>query len=355
MTDFQPGDLIDGRYALEERIGLGGMAAVWRARDRSDADAVVAVKLLREDFLKRNPKEAANNIRRFKRESEILKLMAGSKHVVQARAAGVTPAGDHYLVMELLMGEPLRNQIPRGQRKMGLRTFAWLGRGLVEGLKEIHAQGVIHRDLSPDNIFVVRDAEGLPSPKFLDFGIGKGADGKLDQVTQLVTIMGKPQYFSPEQARGGDLSASSDVFSLAVILYEMATGGLPLDLHGLPLVASVKRIVGDPPKDLNATPGGARLPVEVRDILMRGLAKKAEDRPTLDELSAALLAFSEHLDRGEEFGDGAGAGGSPDRSRTAASEVASGEGVPITSAEPFLTPSAVMPREFKTEIGRAHV
>ncbi len=348
MTDFQPGDLIDGRYALEERIGLGGMAAVWRARDRSDSDAVVAVKLLREDFLKRNPKEAANNIRRFKRESEILKLMAGSKHVVQARAAGVTEAGDHYLVMELLMGEPLRNQIPRGQRKMGLRTFAWLGRGLVQGLKEIHAQGVIHRDLSPDNIFVVRDAEGLPSPKFLDFGIGKGADGKLDQVTQLVTIMGKPQYFSPEQARGGELGPASDVFSLVVILYEMASGGLPLDLHGLPLVASVKRIVGDPPKDLGATPGGARFPAEIRDILMRGLAKKAEDRPTLDELSAAFVAFSDRLDRGEEFGDGSGAAGSPDRSRTAASEMASGEGVPVTSAEPFLTPSSVMPREFKT-------
>jgi serine/threonine protein kinase len=244
MTDFQPGDLLDGRFALEERIGLGGMASVWRATDRADG-GFVAVKVLREDFLRRNPKEADNNVRRFKREAEILKLLAGSPHVVGLKSAGTAPTGHHYLVMELLRGEPLRDHVPRTGRRIGLRTYAWLARGLVAGLDEIHRRGVLHRDLSPDNVFVVRDAEGLPVPKFLDFGIGKGSDGRLDQVTQLVTIMGKPQYFSPEQARGGELAPSSDVYALCVVLYELATGELPIDLKSLPLVAAVKRILSE--------------------------------------------------------------------------------------------------------------
>ncbi|HYC77262.1 MAG TPA: serine/threonine-protein kinase, partial [Planctomycetota bacterium] len=346
MTEFQSGDVVDGRYALDLRIGLGGMAAVWRARD-VEGGGVVAVKILREDFLRRNPKEAENNVRRFRREAEILKMLSGARHVVQVRGDGATPDGDPYIVMELLEGEPLRAKIRRGRQAMGVRTFAWLARGLVRGLGEIHAKGVIHRDLSPDNVFVTKDAEGLPCPKFLDFGIGKGAAGQFDQVTQLVTIMGKPQYFSPEQARGGELTPASDVYSLGVILYEMATGATPIDLHGVPLVQAVKRIVSEPPLDLAAVPEGARLPESLRAVIMKALAKKPDERAKIEEIARELDAFTARLDRGEEFGTpGTERPGSP---------VTPVDPTPVTVAEP---PSpAPFYREFKAgdELGRFQI
>src|SRR6185503_3290392 len=123
MTEHLPGTVLNGRYSIEERIGVGGMASVYRAIDLSVGNRV-AVKILSREFLARNPKESERNLRRFRREGDILKLLQGEPYVVQFVEQASTPTGDHFIAMELLEGEQLRFYIGRGRSAMGLRTFA---------------------------------------------------------------------------------------------------------------------------------------------------------------------------------------------------------------------------------------
>jgi eukaryotic-like serine/threonine-protein kinase len=297
MTDQVAGTVLSERYALEDRIGVGGMATVYRAIDLTTGRRV-AVKILSREFLARNPKEADRNVKRFRREAEILRLLVGNPYVVQIIEHGVATSGDHFIAMELLEGEQLRFYIGRGKAAMGLRTFAYHAKHLIRGLMDIHAKNLIHRDLAPDNVVIVKTREGLPWPKFLDFGIGKSLADELDQVTQMLTIMGKPQYFSPEQAQGEELGTRSDVYALGVLLYEMLTGFVPIEVHGL---TDLRKIQKDAPAPISLHREGARLPADLQEVIMRCLEKESEKRPTLDDVLAAVESFSERLDSGEEF------------------------------------------------------
>ena len=201
MGDDLKGTVFNGRYRILERIGAGGMATVYRAQDDQSPE-FVAIKILSREFLDRNPKVAERNLRRFKREAEILKLLHGNPHIVGFVEHACSENGDWFIAMELLEGEQLSHYIRRGRDALPINTLLHYGSHLVEGLKEIHAKNIVHRDLAPDNVILVKDENGIRIPKFLDFGIGKSLGNELDQVTQMLTIMGKPQYFSPEQARG---------------------------------------------------------------------------------------------------------------------------------------------------------
>jgi serine/threonine protein kinase len=297
MADQVAGTVLMERYALEDRIGVGGMASVYRAIDLTTGKRV-AVKILSRDFLAKNSKEAERNVKRFRREAEILRLLVGETYIVQFIEQGVSPAGDHFIAMELLEGEQLRFHIGRGKAAMKLRTFAYYAKHLIRGLMGIHARNLIHRDLAPDNIVIVKTREGLPWPKFLDFGIGKSLEGDLDQVTQMLTIMGKPQYFSPEQARGQELDFKSDVYALGVLLYEMVTGFVPLEIHG---IADLRRIQKDPAPSITRYREGCRIPEDLQAVIMQCLEKDPEARPNLEQVLAVVERFSDRLDAGEEF------------------------------------------------------
>lgn len=308
MTEDIKGSVIGGRYTILDKIGTGGMAAVYRARDESSATHV-AVKILSRDFLAKNPKEAERNLRRFKREAEILKLLDGSPHVVRFIDHACSEGGDWYIAMELLEGEQLRYYIGRGRRVMGVPTFVHFAMHLLEGLKEIHSKNILHRDLAPDNVVIIRDKDGLLIPKYLDFGIGKATDSGLDQVTQMLTIMGKPQYFSPEQARGLELTTASDLYAAGVLLYEMVTGYVPLEIHGIP---DFRKIQKDPPIPISNYKEGQRIPADLQGIIMRCLSKRPEDRPICDEILAAVMQVRERVNAGEIFDTGSASGPTAD-------------------------------------------
>ena len=182
---------------------------------------------------------------------------------------------------------------------MGLRTFAYHAAHLIRGLIQIHAKNLIHRDLAPDNIVVVKTREGLPWPKYLDFGIGKSVADELDDVTQMLTIMGKPQYFSPEQARGEQLGTRSDVYSLGVLLYEMLTGYVPIEVHDTSPTSRRSRETR-PSRSRTGAKARESRPIS-RTRSCGAWPRSPADRPELDQLLAVIQRFSERLDAGEEF------------------------------------------------------
>ncbi|NRA95953.1 MAG: serine/threonine protein kinase, partial [Planctomycetes bacterium] len=299
MSDDFKGTVFNGRYTILERIGAGGMATVYRAHDEKSS-SFVAVKILSREFLDQNPKEAERNLRRFKREAEILRILESNTYVVGFVEHSCSEGGDWFIAMELLEGEQLSYFIRRGKDVLPTHTLLHYGLHLVQGLKGIHEKQILHRDLAPDNIVLVKDADGIRVPRFLDFGIGKSIGGELDQVTEMLTIMGKPQYFSPEQARGMDLTPASDVYALGVVLYQMVTGHVPLELRGIP---DFKKIQKDPPIPIANYREGQRIPPELQSVIMRCLAKTPEDRPLLDEVLEVVEAVRERANAGEVFQD----------------------------------------------------
>lgn len=216
----EPGVVIAGRYRLLAPLGRGGMGVVWQAEHLSLRSAV-AIKLM-------NERAAAGSDagERFLREARAVAALA-SPHVVQIVDFGVE--GDTpYLVMEMLQGETLAARLRRRGRlepQLVLQVVTEVARAL----QRAHQAGVVHRDLKPDNVFLVRDIEH-EVVKVLDFGVAKVATGDTPQLTQSGAVLGTPHYMSPEQARGRrEVDHRTDLWALAVIAYECATGRRPFE------------------------------------------------------------------------------------------------------------------------------
>ncbi len=267
---------LNGRYRLDEMIGEGGMAVVYRGYDLL-LGRVVAVKILREQF-----GSDQNFLLRFTREAQSAAKLS-HPHIANVYDVG-HDAETQFIVMEFVNGPNLKDLIRR-QGPFTVDGAAFVLRQVAEALDAAHRHGLVHRDIKPQNILV--DESG--NAKVVDFGIAKGlSDANL---TEAGTGMGTVHYVSPEQARGERATPASDIYSTGVVLYEMLTKELPFDAD-TPVGVAMQHVSAPPPSPLEFNPS---IPVEVEAIVMRALAKEPADRfPTATALANAL----DHWDEG---------------------------------------------------------
>ena len=213
-----------GPYAIVERIGEGGMGIVYRARQTSPLDRVVALKLIRRGF------ETDQVLRRFESERQTLARMS-HPNVARVYDAGVASDGRPYFAMELIEGLSITEHSDRHGLSIEARLHLLMA--ACDGVQHAHRRGVLHRDLKPSNILVALE-DAVPVPKIIDFGIAKALDRTGEDrrfLTEVETLVGTPEYMSPEQAdpRAGSVDTRSDVYSLGAVLYELLSGSVAID------------------------------------------------------------------------------------------------------------------------------
>jgi serine/threonine-protein kinase len=263
--EYQPGDVIAGKYELVRLLGQGGMSAVWVVQNLV-LDAQFALKLIHNY---ENDEHAGERMLREARSVARLDHPA----IIRMFDFGVTPSGDPFLVMELLTGVSLRERLHDSGRFDPVEAVRLL-LPVAEALSVAHAHGIVHRDLKPDNVVCVSAEGGRTQPKLIDFGIAKQVDEE-SRITQTGMVLGSPEYMSPEQALGlYEVDFRTDVWSFSILLYEAVTGATPFYHAGGP--AAVLRAVVDQP-----VPALADFGIRDRElwsIISRGLQKSLDER-----------------------------------------------------------------------------
>ncbi|MFZ5891969.1 MAG: serine/threonine-protein kinase [Myxococcota bacterium] len=222
---LEPGELIDGKYLVQRLIGRGGMGAVYEGR-HTLVERRVAIKVVFDEVA-----ASDSGASRFEREVRAAGRI-GNDHILEIYDVGALPNGTRYMVSEFLDGEALSARLAR-QGPLPPQVIGHLMLQLLTGLAAAHHVGILHRDLKPDNIFLVREKAGkVDFVKIIDFGISKfqPLSGTSDAMKMTATgvVVGTPYYLSPEQARGlKDIDARSDLYAVGVIMYECATGRVP--------------------------------------------------------------------------------------------------------------------------------
>src|SRR6185369_13092781 len=249
---------------VEEVIGEGGMATVYRARHKL-VDRLVAVKIM-------NPLLASDPIvrERFRREARSAQKLT-HPNIIEIYDQGDTEDGTAYMVMELLQGESLAPVIARGpldvDRAIGIMIQ------IARGVARAHDLEVIHRDIKPENIFLCQREDGSDLVKVLDFGIAKSRQDS--RLTNQGELFGTPQYMAPERIRGEDSDGSSDIYALGVVFFEMLTGELPFNAPDI--ATFFVKHMEEPPPPVRSLNG--RVPPALDDLVRRMLAKTPGERP----------------------------------------------------------------------------
>ena len=276
------GKVFDERYEVVENVGKGGMALVFRAIDRRTRHSV-ALKVLRPEF-----SNDAEFLARFEREALAASKMS-HHNIVNLLDVGIE--GDlHYLVMEYVQGRTLK-EIIQEKGALSTQTSVQIAVRILSALQHAHKNGIIHRDIKPQNILV--HSEGLI--KVADFGIARMAG--TGTITDTDTVMGSVHYFSPEQAKGESVTFASDLYSVGVVMYEMLTGYVPFDGE-TPYQVAMQHISAQPRPMAELKEG---IPSAIEQVVMTALQKNPLDRyQSAYEMAQALNEALELLEKGEE-------------------------------------------------------
>ena len=268
------GKLLDNRYEILEIIGTGGMARVYKARCHR-LNRLVAIKILREDLA-----QDAEFRRRFHDESQAVAMLS---HPNIVAVYDVSRSSDlEYIVMELIDGITLKQYMQKKGNKLNWREALHFITQIVKALGHAHSRGIIHRDIKPHNIMVLRDG----SVKVADFGIARVASGGHSTLTQ--EALGSVHYISPEQARGSHIDARSDLYSAGVVLYEMITGRLPFE-GDTPVSVAIQHINSIPLSPREIDPA---IPEALEAITMKAMAPDPDNRYlSADDMLADLEEF----------------------------------------------------------------
>lgn len=257
--DKYVGKRLDGRYEIQEIIGVGGMAVVYKARDNVE-DRIVAVKILKDEFVSNE-----EFIRRFKNESRAIAVLS-HPNIVKVYDVSF---GDliQYIVMEYIDGITLKEIIER-QGSLRWKDAVHFTTQILKGLQHAHDKGIVHRDVKPQNIMVLPDG----TIKVTDFGIARFARSEQRTITD--KAIGSVHYISPEQARGEKTDEKTDIYSVGVMMYEMLTGQLPFQAESAVSVA-IMQLQRDPqlPTEINGS-----IPLGLEQITMHAMQKISEKR-----------------------------------------------------------------------------
>jgi serine/threonine-protein kinase len=282
LQDPLIGAILSDRYRIVERLGIGGMGAVYRA-EHLTLKRDVAVKVLLPEFGGKD-----EFVRRFEREAESASRLS-HPNIINVLDFGRTPDGLLFLAMEFLAGPSLTSLIRSGP--LPVPRALGIIRQMLRALDHAHASGVVHRDLKPDNIMLVERDGQADFVKILDFGIAKVSEPASggEALTQAGVIFGTPEYLSPEQALGEGVDPRADLYAAAVILFEMLTGRRPFESDDKVKIISM-HLAYAPPKFADVRPD-LGLPIPLEEVVHQALDKHREYR--FASAGAFLVALQE--------------------------------------------------------------
>jgi serine/threonine protein kinase len=273
------GSTLAQTYRIVRRIGIGGMGAVYEATHTRLGARRFAVKVMHDELVRKGDLAA-----RFRREAEVAGL-AGHDNVIEVFDFDETPEGIPFIVTEYLQGEDLGQRLDR-VGKLGLEDTVHVVRQLCAALTVVHDVGVVHRDLKPDNVFLV--GEGKPLVKLLDFGIARLAEAGAADRTRTGIVMGTPAYMAPEQARGARVDHRCDVYAVGAIVYRCLTGRPVYDDED-PAATLTAVLTREPERPRRVMP---ELSEAVELVIERAIAREPEERfQSMAELDAALAGL----------------------------------------------------------------